>query len=511
MPITVREMQILEVNCQALGIPTRMLMENAGALVAKIIVDRIGVRKKAVIFAGKGGNAGDGFVAARHLASYGFNVEVYLFYKTSDIRNEDTLANLKILKNMGDTVKIFEPETFSYASVKADIIVDALLGTGIKPPLREPIKSAIKMFNKSLGFKVAIDVPSGLNPDSGETIGDCVKADLTVTFHDVKYGLLKNKEYVGELVIVKIGIPPEASLYVGPGNVIFEVPAKPRNAHKGVGGKVLVIGGSEYYSGAPALSALAALKAGADLTFIIAPESVAPIISSYSPNLIVRRIPGRNLNVKGLDVIKELIGKVNAVVLGPGIGLAEETKEAVKKILPLIIRADKPVVIDADALKIIAEQFNSIDLNEKAILTPHAKEALMLLGENYNLTSLINRSKVAKELSAKYNAVILLKGPIDVMAFKNMVKFNRTGNQGMSVGGTGDTLTGIIATLLARKVEPFKAAYIGAFINGLAGDLAFSKLGERLTATDVLENIPLAFKKPLESYISTRMTLHNFL
>jgi len=509
MPITVKEMRILEVNCQALGIPTRMLMENAGALVAKIIVDRIGVKREAVIFAGKGGNAGDGFVTARHLASYGFNVSVYLFYSIHDIRNEDTLANLEILKNICNTVKIFEQGTFPYAPVRADVIVDALLGTGIKPPLREPIKSAVEMFNRSSGFKVAIDAPSGLNPDTGEVIEECVKADLTVALHDVKYGLLRAKQYVGELVIVKIGIPPEASLYAGPGDVIFEVPAKPKDAHKGVGGKVLVIGGSEHYTGAPALSAMAALKAGADLVFVAAPESAAPIISSYSPNLIVRKVPGKNLNVKCLNTIEELLGKVGAIVLGPGIGLFEETKETIKNLIPLIVKSGKPVVIDADALKIIAEQ-SSMDFKGKAILTPHAKEASILLRRNYNMASLYDRSKVAKELSAKYNAVILLKGPTDIIAFKNMIKFNRTGNQGMSVGGTGDTLTGIIATLLARKVEPFKAAYIGAFINGLAGDLAYKELGERLTATDVLDNIPLALKKPLESYIETRKFFHEF-
>ena len=325
----------------------------------------------------------------------------------------------------------------------------------------------------------------------------------------MKYGLLRAKQYVGELVIVKIGIPPEASLYAGPGDVIFEVPAKPKDAHKGVGGKVLVIGGSEHYTGAPALSAMAALKAGADLVFVAAPESAAPIISSYSPNLIVRKVPGKNLNVKCLNTIEELLGKVGAIVLGPGIGLFEETKETIKNLIPLIVKSGKPVVIDADALKIIAEQ-SSMDFKGKAILTPHAKEASILLRRNYNMASLYDRSKVAKELSAKYNAVILLKGPTDIIAFKNMIKFNRTGNQGMSVGGTGDTLTGIIATLLARKVEPFKAAYIGAFINGLAGDLAYKELGERLTATDVLDNIPLALKKPLESYIETRKFFHEF-
>jgi len=503
MPITVKEMRVLEINSCALGVPTRILMENAGSLTAKIIVDKLGRKDKAVIFAGKGGNAGDSFVVARHLAGYGYNVDVLLFYSINDITNKDTLDNLKILCTMDKTVRIFKPRTFALEAVKADVLIDGLLGVGVKPPLREPIKSAIEMFNRSKGFKVAIDVPSGLNPDTGEIVGDCVRANLTVTFHDVKYGLLKAKEYAGEIVVVKIGIPPEAALYVGPGNVIYEVPAKPKDAHKGMGGRVLVIGGSELYSGAPALSALASLKSGADLAFVAAPESVAYVISSYSPNLIVKKLPGVNLNVKALNELKAFINRVDAIVMGPGLGLADETKEAVIELIHEITKANKPMVLDADALKILAEH-GRVDLKGSTILTPHIKEALMLLKSHRNVCSLNDRINIATEISKIYNAVVLLKGPVDLIVYNDFLKLNRTGNQGMSVGGTGDTLTGIAATLLARKINPFKAAYIAAFVNGVSGDLAYKELGERLTATDILNNIPIVFKSPLESYIETR-------
>ena len=496
--ITSLEMRILEQNSIAYGVSTRLLMENAGASVAKEVASRVKPPAEVVIFAGKGGNAGDGFVAARHLVQYGFKVKIILLYDKLLIKNEDAKANLEILEKMEKTVKIVKLSPNMLTPLHTDIIIDAILGVGIKAPLREPVKSAIEVINESEGLKVAIDVPSGLNPDTGEVADNAVKADLTITFHDVKPGLLKAKEYVGELVVAKIGIPPEASIFVGPGNVMFEVPRKPRDAHKGMGGKVAIIGGSETYTGAPAMAALAALRTGSDLAFVIAPEKTAYVISSYSPNIIAIKYDGKYLTTNVIDKIIEFLRKVNAVIVGPGLGVQKETLDAIIELLRNIIELKKPVVIDADGLKALAQE--PLNFHGRAVLTPHMAELAKLGSTNVKYVR-EHRENICSLVSKKYGAIVLSKGPIDIISDGEKTIYNKTGNPGMSVGGTGDTLSGIVGALLAKGVSPFKAAYLGAFINGLAGDLAYMVYGERILATDIINNIPEVLEKPMESYV----------
>jgi len=496
--ITSLEMRILEQNSVAYGVSTRLLMENAGASIAKEIVNRVRPPAEVVVFAGKGGNAGDGFVAARHLVQYGFKVKVILLYDKLLIKNEDAKANLEILERMEKTVEMVKLSPNLLAPLRTDVIIDAVLGVGIKAPLREPVKSAIEVMNKSVGLKVAVDVPSGLNPDTGEIADNAVKADLTVTFHDIKPGLLKAKEYVGELVVAKIGIPPEASVFVGPGNVMFEVPRKPKDAHKGVGGKVAVIGGSETYTGAPAMAALAALRTGSDLAFVIAPEKTAYVISSYSPNIIAIKYEGKYLTTNVISKIVEFLRKVDAIIVGPGLGVQEETFEAIIELLRSIIELKKPVVVDADGLKALAKEH--LTFHGRAVLTPHMAELARLSNTDVKYVR-ENRENICSLVSKKYEAVVLSKGPIDIVSDGEKLVYNKTGNPGMSVGGTGDTLTGIVGALLAKGVSPFKAAYLGAFINGLAGDLAHMVYGERILATDIIDRIPEVLEKPMESYV----------
>jgi len=497
--ITSLEMRVLEQNSVAYGVSTRLLMENAGASVAREIANRVNPPAEVVVFAGKGGNAGDGFVAARHLVQYGFKVKVFLLYDKLLIRNEDAKANLKILEKMEKTVEIVKLSPDALTPLHTDVIIDAVLGVGIKAPLREPVKSAIEIINESKGLKVAIDVPSGLNPDTGEIAGNAVKADLTVTFHDIKPGLLKAKECVGELVVAKIGIPPEASIFVGPGNVMFEVPKKPKDAHKGMGGKVAVIGGSETYSGAPAMAALAALRTGSDLAFVVAPEKTAYVIASYSPNIITIKYEGKYFTINVVNKIVEFLRKVDAVIVGPGLGVQEETFEAIIELLKSVIELKKPVVVDADGLKALAKEH--LTFHGKAVFTPHMAELARLSNTNVEYVR-ENREDICSLVSKKYKAVILSKGPIDIISDGERLIYNKTGNPGMSVGGTGDTLSGIVGALLAKGVSPFKAAYLGAFINGLAGDLAYTVYGERILATDIIDRIPDVIEKPMESYVS---------
>lgn len=499
--ITSNDMRVLELNSIALGIPTIRLMESAGAVIAWEINRRSSGKSKIVVFAGKGGNGGDGIVAARHLSSLGHEVTLILTFKPDEASHPDTAENLKTIKLMDKSLKLLvwnSPE--HYKPLEADFIIDAILGVGVKGELREPVKTAIKTINESRGFKVSVDIPSGLNPDTGEASEPTVKADLTITMHRLKRGLVKNPSYVGEVLVANIGIPPEAELYVGPGDVAVRVPPKPPTAYKGVGGRVLIVGGSKLYTGAPALAALSALRSGADLAVVAAPGEAAYTIASYSPNLIVEKLPGERLSLDHIDRILEISERYNPIIIGPGLGRDEDTVKAVLELVEKLIASGKTLVVDADGLKALAGC--RVKLSWKAVLTPHSVEASLLSGyPPPQPLDLEERIKISRHISRLYEATVLLKGPVDVVVEGEKVKLNRTGNQGMSVGGTGDILSGILGAVIARGLGNFEAAGVAAYVCGLAGDLAFRRMGERIVATDLLEFIPRIFREPLNLHL----------
>ncbi len=499
--VSVKDMRVFEANAVWLGIPLLLLMENAGKEIAQLIKKKMGgdlYGREIIVFVGRGGNGGDGLVAARHLASMGGKVTIILLYDPSLISSPDTLLNMKIIKNLNQSVNlVIVKDPGKLKPFDTDVLVDAMLGVGVRGSLREPIRTAVKVFNSSTGLKIAVDVPTGIDPDTGSAADEAVRADVTVTMHKLKPGLIIAREYVGELVIAEIGIPPEAEIYVGPGDVKYRVPRKPVNAHKGVGGRILVIGGSKLYSGAPALAALAALRSGADLAFVAAPESVAKTIASFSPNLIVHSVKGEFFSQRNIVELKEILKttRPHSVVLGPGIGLNEETRDFVIEALEVLLKLDKNVVVDADALKHVAH--TKIKLNEKIILTPHLGEVLRLLGIEHKTQTYINdidyRIELCRKVTSEYNTVTILKGPIDVICYKEKYRLNKTGTPGMSVGGTGDVLTGIVAALLARGLSPYQAAQIATFVNGRAGEISSREFGERITALDLVDKIPQVF------------------
>ncbi len=490
--ITVSEMRALEINSEALGVPTRLLMENAGKSVRDAIVEALGdVRgKRVVVFVGHGGKGGDGLVAARHLASDGAEVTVLLL---GENKHEDAVANLDAVQEMDYTIKIAEVKDFrELKPFEAEVLIDAMLGTGVRGKVREPFATAIKIFNESKGFKVSIDVPSGIDPDTGETLGDYVRPDLVVTFHDVKPGLMKHPFKVK---VAKIGIPPEAWIYVGPGDLIVRQRPRRMESKKGDNGRLLVIGGSETFSGAPTLAALAAMRVGVDLVYVAAPERTAETIASYSPDLIAIKLKGKNLSPENLTELLPWIDRANAVVVGPGMGVAEETVEFSKAIVDLLLSKGKLTVLDADALKANRGKV----LSKSFVITPHSGEFRIYFGEELDKDP---RKRIEQVINAanKCNCVILSKGYFDVISDGSRFRLNKTGNPGMTVGGTGDTLAGIVGGLMAMGYEPFVAAYLGAFINGLAGSLAYSELGPHLTATDLVMRVPQVMNDPLSAF-----------
>ncbi len=488
------EMQIVDLNAEFLGVPRLLLMENAGRSVADAISKRIDVKgRKIAIFCGLGNNGGDGLVAARHLASLGAKVTVILVGDENGIRSKEALCNWNAIKAMFTIEKKIvrdsrDAERLEKELDQLDVVVDALLGTGVRGEVREPIASVIDLINRLKGFKVSIDVPSGLNPDSGEVGGKAVKADLTVCLHAAKPAL-PSSPFTGELNVYPIGIPPEAEIVVGPGDVeAAKIERKPE-AHKGDHGRVLVIGGGKSYSGAPALTAMAALITGVDIVIVAAPSSVANTIRSYSPNLIVEPLPGEVYSMNALEKIDPLLERVTAVAIGPGLGLEDKTIEATVETLKILKSKRMPTVVDADALKVIpAKQVTGSTM----VLTPHQGEFTILTGEKITGKKLEEKMEIVKNWSRKLKATILLKAHWDIISNGEKVKVNITGNPGMTVGGTGDVLTGCCAAILSWGKDPFTAATAASFINGTAGDLAAQEKGYHITATDIIENIPRA-------------------
>ncbi len=488
-----RDVYRLDLNARWLGVPTELLMENAGKNVAEEILQRFPESRKIVCVCSRTNNGGDGLVVARHL-SLSKIVEVVFIGRPEQIRTRETRLNWEIIEGL-DTVKkhmvkaredlVLLEEILS----DVDVVVDAIFGVGIRGKPRGLEAETIERINtlkRKYGFKiVSVDVPSGFDCFRGSPTEIMIDSDVVVTFHDMKKGL----DRIGVEIVVKgIGIPRDAEIFVGPGDLLGILKTRDPWSHKGEYGKILIVGGSKYYTGAPALSALSALRTGADLAVIFAPSEVADTIRSYSPNLIVWSYEGEFFNKDALEPLLEIYRKFDVIVLGPGIGQEKETLSSIKEAIRTL---DKPLVIDADALKALAKYGAP---KKDIILTPHAGEFKMMFGVELP-RDIFERAEIVKKMAQEHGVTILLKGHIDVISNGVNVKLNKTGNPGMTVGGTGDVLTGIIATIRAWKQTSMDSASVGAFICGLAGDIAYEKYGYELTATDVANNIPEALRK----------------
>ncbi len=499
-PVKMRE---LELNSAFIGLPPVILMENAGRGAYEEIKRRFNVNNsRIIVFCGTGNNGGDGFVIARQLSAHTI-VHVVLLGSPDKISRKEARINWEILEKIYQRVKTHViSSTDDLREIKpivdsADIIVDAILGTGVRGLIREPLKTAIKMINEAKAKKISIDIPSGMDPETGVTADISVKPDLTITFHKAKKGFIGREKDLGELVVTSISIPEEVEYIIGPGDVITALKRRFFENRKGDFGKLLIIGGSERYHGAPVLSAMSAIRAGVDLVIISAPELIANTIRAYTPNFIVRDYPGRYLTPESVKYISTLINWADAIVLGPGLGVEAETKEAVYKLFTLIKEANKPLVIDADALKVLAEHPNAL-AGSLTVATPHRGEFKLLTGLEIKTSEdiLTNINEILAKISM-FDITFTVKGAVDLVAYRNMFKLDLLGNPGMTVGGIGDVLTGILGCFLSQGVEPFKAACAAVFITGLSGNLIADKKGYHFTSSELIDYIPAALDEAL--------------
>ncbi|WP_416839547.1 NAD(P)H-hydrate dehydratase [Haloferax sp. DFSO52] len=476
--ITSRRMAAVDLNAESLGVPRKQLMESSGNAVARVCRDLGAPGSSVAIVAGRGNNGGDALVAARFLKEY--DVTVHLLGRPETISTDIARENWDALVT-SDIPHRTVTDSASFDLGDPDIVVDAMLGTGVTGALREPEATAAREINDSSATVLAVDVPSGVDADTGEAAGVAVDADHVVTFHDDKPGL----DSLGvPVTVADIGIPAAAELFTGPGDLLAL--HRDSQSHKGDHGDVLVIGGGPY-TGAPALAAQAALRAGADLARVACPAHVAREVQGYSENLIVSEFDGDHLEPGHVPDLLELAADRDVVVFGPGLGDATESLDAVREFLEAY---DGTAVVDADALQVVPD----VDTEATLICTPHQGEVVKMGGQTD--TDWETRRELVREFAAELGHVLLVKGAYDVISDGDEVRVNRTGNPGMTVGGTGDVLAGATGALACVR-PPLDAAAVAAYANGRAGDFAADEFGTGLVATDLLERLPVALQSDI--------------
>jgi NAD(P)H-hydrate epimerase len=465
---------------QGLGIPGYTLMKRAGEAALRYLRTRWPMAHRIVIVCGGGNNGGDGYVLARFAHAAGLTVTVLAVIAPDRLRGDARQA-YEDFKNSGGQIHAFSHTLFG----EGDVIVDALLGTGLHGSVREDLASAIRAINSSGRPVFALDVPSGLDSDTGVPLGDTVRADCTVTFVGLKTGLFigDGPEFAGTVFFDDLEVAAPSSAEFKPGlerivdsEIQRALPRRPRASHKGNFGRVLIVGSGSGMPGAVRLAGEACLRVGAGLvTVAVAPENV-PAISAGRPELIC-------LQLSGTGVLAEAIDKAEVIAIGPGLGRTAWAREA----LNAVLRSDKPLVVDADALNLIAESRPAA--RENWILTPHPGEAGRLLEMS---TEQIQADRLAAldRLVKQYGGTVVLKGAGTLVGSRARIPaLCERGNPGMASAGTGDVLTGAIAGILAQCRDNWLAARVGVLVHAMAGDAA-ARTGERgLLASDVAREL----------------------
>jgi hydroxyethylthiazole kinase-like uncharacterized protein yjeF len=491
------------------GIPGRVLMESAGRGIVREMKEHIPELEDRVIaiVCGKGNNGGDGLVVLRTLLELGYDARAWVLSPFERL-SPDAIANLQAALKLSLPVEAVADEAAWEEALpqiaSADVIVDAILGTGLTQAAHGLAARAIEDLSALDGLKVAVDVPSGLSSDSGNIAGPHLEAHLTVALAAPKicHYFAPASDRCGEVSIVQIGIP-ERLLQSGspkletiePDDVIGTWPSRKRSAHKGDFGHLLVVAGSVGKTGAALMSAKAALRSGAGLVTVASAKSAIPMMAPALPEVMWEPLPETDSGAiahSARSRIEELLERRSALALGPGLGLHEETVRLVRE---LTRGLRLPTIIDADGLNALQENIDSIPRDGSIGLTPHPGEAGRLLGCSAADVQR-DRLQAVRELSKRTTAHVLLKGHRSLVADpEGNVGINLTGNAGMATAGSGDVLTGIIGGLLAQGAEIADALTAAVYVHGCAGDLAASELGEiSLVATDLIANLPKALR-----------------
>jgi NAD(P)H-hydrate epimerase len=498
---SVKEMRNLDkMAIEKYGITDELLMENAGLGVYQVLSENIGIEKKRfLVFSGAGNNGGDGFVVARKIHSNGGMVKVFLLgnpdkYKDAAKLNYDILTKLPVPMENVETIDSIKSDI-----IHCDAIIDAIFGTGLTREVEGRYADIISLINHSKKPVISVDIPSGVNGDNGKIMGTSVWADYTVTFGLPKIGnmLYPGFERCGRLYVTHISFPP--SMYDNIKIRVNEpiiIPERDIRGHKGDFGEALFIAGAAGYYGAPYFSALSFLKAGGGYSRLASPKSITPFIANKGSEIVF--IPQKetaegSISFENKQPLLELIAKMDFVVIGPGLSLAEETQQLTRE---LVQKIEKPILLDGDGITALADNPEIIKLRKApTILTPH-------LGEMSRITKLSaarideNKVEIVQLTSRQLNAVIVLKGAHSLIGYPDgSVFINMSGNSGMATAGSGDVLTGTIAAMYGLGLPVEDAVRKGVFMHGFAGDLAADEIGmDGMTAQDILEFLPEAMR-----------------
>ncbi|OGW14273.1 MAG: hypothetical protein A3G93_05080 [Nitrospinae bacterium RIFCSPLOWO2_12_FULL_45_22] len=494
------------------GIPGIILMENAGLQVVREIEKHFSplTTKKVAIMAGRGNNGGDGFVIARHLCNCGSKVKIYLLSAQDKVRG-DARINLDIIAKMGLEIK----EVLSLDQLddlgSFDLLVDAIFGTGLTTAAEGLYQEIISAMNTAGKPIISVDIPSGLSSDSSELIGPHIKADFTVTFGLPKLGLLlyPAANQVGKLTIGDISLPKplleKEEIRV---NLLTKemvrpyIPERRPEAHKGDFGHVVIVAGSWGKTGAAAMASYAALRAGAGLVTLALPRSLNIAMETAIPEVMTLPLPETSEGTIDLEAKEELRDflnklKIEILVIGPGLTTHPRTGQLVRELLDEV---SLPIVIDADGINILCTYLDILKRRKwPLILTPHPGEMARLLDVSVQEIQ-SDRVGIAQQFAQAYQLFLVLKGAVTVIADpEGNVFLNPTGNPGMATAGMGDVLTGMLGGFLAQRWPLLKAITAAVYLHGLSGDLATQAIGPvGITATDLLDRIPLAIKSVLE-------------
>ena len=516
---------------EAYHIPSIVLMENAALRVVEFLEAKFSPlgEKRIVILCGKGNNGGDGFAIARHLSNLGCRLTVAVAAGRDEMRG-DALANFDALCACLDNDRIIQPprlDRVAQLCLDADIVVDAVLGTGFRGQVRDGHVKKLFLFGLGMvhGYKqvcVAIDIPSALNADTGQAAPEARRADYTITFAAPKRGFFVREgiERCGEIWVGDIGAGTRQMDEARTGCELLTpestqrlMPRRTRDAHKGDAGRVLVIGGSRGMSGAVAMASHASLQIGAGLCLAAVPDAILDTVAASVLEAITHPLACNEkgaLTEAALEDLRSRWAEMQAVAIGPGTGRAASTWELVRSI---VRECPAPLIIDADALHALPEIADEVKARAgETILTPHPGEMSVLLGRSTREVQ-EDRFGAVEECARKYAAVAVLKGAYSLVAHVDgagvaSTWVNPTGNAGMATGGSGDVLTGTIAGLLAQTKDALNATLLGVYLHGLAGDLAFQKHGNGLTARDVAAHLGAALlelDKPRGEEINGRL------
>ena len=510
--VTPEEMRSIDKRAiEEFGIPGIVLMENAAIQTARFILERY-LKKpgcRAVILVGSGNNGGDGLAVARHLFLQGMAVEAILL-SDPDKLTGDARTNFSILSRMAIPYSFLsKPEDLPALKGKlqnSDLVVDAIFGTGLSKPIEGLLYRVIETVNECGRPVVAVDIPSGIHGKDGRIMGIAIKADATVTFGYLKRGhlLYPGRQYSGFVKVVPISLPGDSAGAVGVsaftlshGEAARLLRERPLDGHKGTFGRVAVLAGSTGLTGAATLTSLAAIRSGAGLVTLGIPGSLNEIMENKLTEVMTLPLEDRgtgHLVLESVDPIMEFLQDKDVLALGPGLGKSPEVFEVMRHIFGKI---NISIVLDADGINHISREIGLLDLHAgPTVITPHPGEMARLTGKPIEEV-LKQPVETACETAERHNVIVLLKGATSIAAHPDgRLYLNRTGNSGMATGGSGDVLTGLIASLIAQGYDAFDAAVLGCFIHGFAGDLAAEvKGGHGMIAGDILEYIPSAFKE----------------